>query len=151
MREAVVDEERKIRVAIGVFYSQDKLNEALVLLKQTISLNGAVTALGRVPIVEKMFSGSPADERDGIATYALNRDGLGDDGGLPVQQTGTFEDWIEPDSAVQLKDHINKDACVLFAFFSSALEETEVFRVLMKLACGKVELHDLPFNSGDGE
>lgn len=147
MNEAIVDEARKARVAIGVFYSQDKLNEALVLLKQSISLNGAITALGRVPIVEKMFSGDAAAERDGIATYTLNRDGLTDRGGLPVERTGSFESWIEPDSAAHLKDHINEGACVLFAFFSSAFEEAEVFRVLMKLACDKVELHDLPIET----
>ena len=138
-----MNEKPKSRVAIGVFRQPDRLREAIGMLKQVISLEGTIAVLGKPDVIGETFPDSPAIQLGGLSAYAVKRDGLAAQSPPPEHQAASFADWIDPASASNLDQHLAKDACILFTFFSGALEELNVYRILMKLACDRVELHDL--------
>ena len=142
-----MDVERKSRVAVSVFYDEDKLREALTLLKHSISLDCSITALAQIQVAQSMFFRDLAHEKDGLGAYALKYSEHVGEREPPVEQTLHFQDWIDSPSVSKLTGHVQHGACAMFVFYDSVIEETEVFRVLMKLAYDKVELHDLPPDS----
>ncbi len=129
---------------MGVFYQPDNLRKAIDLLKDHTSLQGGLVVLGTEKVITELFPNKPFAQAGQSGACAVEPiKSQGDSEGLS-QYAESFESWLAPTAAANLKRHIGHRACILFMPYSSAPEELAIFRILIDLASDRVELHDLP-------
>ncbi|MEM7428228.1 MAG: hypothetical protein AAF441_19225 [Pseudomonadota bacterium] len=141
-----LDADLKYRVAIAVFYEHEKLDEAIVELCREVSSSGAIAALARPGVLTKAFPDATISDSNIPAVHAVHRFGPGDGWRVLTEYARCYEDWFPAVSVNGLRAHVQGGGLILFTFFVGAADEFGAYRILMRLSCDRVELHDLPRN-----
>ena len=139
-----MEEDQISRIAIGVFKPPIELEEAIAMLQENIATDCSMAVIGCPEVVDSVLPGRTTEKCGDFAVCAVERKSRDDGEGASPRYATSFEEWLDPSSASRLKRYIQDGACVLFILFSGVANGVSIYRALMKLVSGRVELHDLP-------
>lgn len=154
----LMDEGRKLRVAIGVFDDLVKLHCALTEFRSAGLDAGQVALLADTGALSgQLEEGFSSGNNGGIPKAAKliirGRASYADDADTPASPTGAvllthdqmahFEDWITSRLSNDLNDHLAQGACILIVPIATVSQEQKISQILLNHSTSLVQLHDV--------
>ena len=152
-------ESAKLRVAVGAINDFGQLKDTIAELASSgASPRDAVVLTIPGNLCERLLGASGlANARTGHdwptilvrsnggdpVIHPNSDDKFGADASVLADLITTFEDWIEPRLARNLKRHLADGACLLFVLIASAEAEISISNALLSHALDLVQFHDV--------